>query len=321
MKVFSGSSNKPLAERVAESLKTKLSPLEIFIFPDGERRIRVIDSVVGQDTVVIQSASSMPDVYYMELFFVVDALKRSGAKSVTAVVPYLGYQRQDHVFRDGEAVSLEVIIETLESVGMDKLITFDLHSIKIPELFSIPIVHLSALPIFAEKIKELLGKNAEVAHDPVRRGVSSPRPGDTILVSPDMGGIRRIKILSEMLSNMPFISIVKDRDLITGNIESNKIDTNLPDFKRTAKRAIIVDDMISTGRTIDAAVDLLIKQGIGESVVFATHPVFSNDYKNVLQNSKASGIFVTDTIDVPEEKRFGKLEILSVSKMIAEELK
>src|SRR3990167_6369970 len=241
---------------------------------------------------------------------------------------------------------------------MNKLITFDLHSIKIPELFKIPITHLSALPIFAEKIKQIT-KHARLPHaendahnahfksqfnprslsesrqlndfnsdkggrsafSSFSDGQSSHVLPDTILVSPDMGGIRRIKILSEMLSDMPFISIVKDRDLVTGDIESNKIDTNLPDFKRTAKRAIIVDDMISTGRTIDAAVDLLIKQGIGESVVFATHPVFSNDYKNVLQNSKASGIFVTDTIDVPEEKRFGKLEILSVSKMIAEELK
>src|SRR3989338_3741348 len=212
MKVFSGSSNKPLAEKVARQLNTSLSPLEIFIFPYGERRIRVIDSVVGQDTVVIQSASSMPDVYYMELFFVVDALKRSGAKSVTAVVPYLGYQRQDHVFRDGEAVSLEVIIKTLESVGMNKLITFDLHSIKIPELFKIPIVHLSALSLFAEKIKEI----ARGPVIPPRRDTSAtPRlSNDTILVSPDMGGIRRIKILSEMLSNMPFISIVKDRDLM-----------------------------------------------------------------------------------------------------------
>src|SRR3989338_8012806 len=155
MKVFSGSSNKPFAEKVAKSLNTSLSPLEIFIFPDGERRVRVIDRMVGQDTVVVQSTSPNPDTAYMELFFIVDALKRSGAKSVTAVIPYLGYQRQDHVFRDGEAVSLEVIIETLESVGMDKLITFDLHSIKIPELFSMPIVHLSALPIFAEKIRQL----------------------------------------------------------------------------------------------------------------------------------------------------------------------
>ncbi|MEK7502546.1 MAG: ribose-phosphate pyrophosphokinase [Patescibacteria group bacterium] len=304
MKVFSGSSNKPLAEKVAGQLNTSLSPLEIFIFPDGERRVRVIDRVVEQDTVVIQSTSPNSDTAYMELFFIVDALKRSGAKSVTAVIPYLGYQRQDHVFRTGEAVSLEVIIETLESVGMNKLITFDLHSIKIPELFKIPIVHLSALPIFAQKIKEIF-----------------PDFKNSILVSPDMGGIRRIKILSEMLSDMPYISIVKDRDLETGNIKSNKIDTNLPDFKKEVKRAIIADDMISTGRTIDAAVDLLIEQGIEESVVFATHPVFSNDYKNILQNSKVSKVFVTDTINVPDEKMFEKLEILSVAGEIAKEIK
>lgn len=305
MRVFSGSSNKPLAEKVAKQLNTNLSPLEIFIFPDGERRIRAIDKVVGQDTVVVQSTSPNPDVAYMELFFIVDALKRSGARSVTAVVPYLGYQRQDHVFRDGEAVSLEVIIETLESVGMDKLITFDLHSIKIPELFKIPIAHLSALSIFAEKIKELYPDYKK----------------DSVLVSPDMGGIRRIKILSEMLSNMPFISIVKDRDLVTGNIESNKIDTNLPDFKKEVKRAIIVDDMISTGRTIDAAVDLLIEQGIEESVVFATHPVFSNDAINILENSKVSKVFVTDAIEVPRGKTFPKLEILSIASEIAKNLR
>ncbi len=310
MKIFSGSSNKLLAQKVAKSLNINLSPLEIFIFPDGERRVRVVDRVVDEDTVVVQSTSPTPDVYYMELFFIVDALKRSGAKSVTAVVPYLGYQRQDHVFRDGEAVSLEVIIETLESIGMDKLITFDLHSIKIPELFSIPIVHLSALSVFAEKIKEITSGKSNFFEF-----------NDTILVSPDMGGIRRIKILSEMLSDMPYISIVKDRDLKTGNIKSNKIDIDSSQWKKTAKRAIIVDDMISTGRTIDAAVDLLIKSGIQESFVFATHPVFSNSSRNILENSKVSKIFVTDSIEVLKEKKFSKLAILSMSGLIAEELR
>src|SRR3989344_2603128 len=305
MKIFSGSSNKPLTAKIAKELDLKLSDTEIFIFPDGERRVRILENVVDEDVVVIQTTSPNPDTNYIELFFLVDAAKRSGAKSITAVIPYLGYQRQDHVFRDGEAVSLEVIIETLEAVGMDKLITFDLHSIKIPELFSIPIVHLSALPIIAEKIKE----------------IATPHfLKDTILVSPDMGGIRRIKILSELLSNMTFISIVKDRDLVSGDIKSNRIDSASSGWKKRVKRAIIVDDMISTGRTIASAVDLLVKNGIEENIVFATHPVFSNDAKNILQNLRASKIFVTDTIDVPEEKRFGKLEILSISEMIAKEL-
>lgn len=309
MKVFSGSSNKPLAEKVARQLNTSLSPLEIFIFPDGERRVRVIDRVVDEDTVVVQTTSPLADTHYMELFFIVDALKRSGAKSVTAVVPYLGYQRQDHVFRDGEAVSLGVIIETLESIGMDRLVTVDLHSIKIPELFSIPIVHLSALPIFVEKIKEIASEQ------------SSSIFKDTILVSPDMGGIRRIKILSELLGNIPYVSIIKNRDLATGDIVSNRFDTSTSEWKNKIKRAIIVDDMISTGRTIVSAIDLLIKNGIKENLVFATHPVFSGDARNILQNSKASKISVTDTIDVPDEKRFLKLEVLSVSEMIAREIK
>ncbi|MBI2031928.1 MAG: ribose-phosphate pyrophosphokinase [Candidatus Levybacteria bacterium] len=341
MKIFSGSSNKPLAEKIAKELKISLSPLEIDIFPDGEKRVRVVDKVINEDTVVIQTTSPNPNDCYMELFFIVDALKRSGAKTVTAVVPYLGYQRQDHIFRDGEAVSLEVIVETLESVGMNRLITLDLHSVKIPELFSIPIVHLSALPIFAEKIKEIL-RSAEVAREnfPVRNArkvsseipksdsvnarnenfESSPRINDTILVSPDMGGIRRIKLLSEMLDNMSYVSIIKDRDLATGNIESNRVDVSGQEWKKGVKTAIIVDDMISTGRTIAAAADLLRKNSIEKILVFVTHPVLSNDAKNILESSKVSKIYVTDSINVPREKGFDKLEILSVSGKIAKEL-
>ncbi|OGH21545.1 MAG: hypothetical protein A2958_02335 [Candidatus Levybacteria bacterium RIFCSPLOWO2_01_FULL_38_13] len=337
MKIFSGSSNKPLTAKIAKELDLKLSDTEIFIFPDGERRVRILENVVDEDVVVIQTTSPNPDTYYIELFFLVDAAKRSGAKSITAIVPYLGYQRQDHVFREGEAVSLEVIIETLEAVGMDRLITLDLHSIKIPELFKISIVHLSALPIFAEKIRQLsvLGNQlSETGRSVIGSSVQTNRrqinqnpktenrkpTTDCLLVSPDMGGIRRIKILSELLFDAPFVSVVKDRDLKTGEVKSSRFDRDLG-FKKDKKRAIIVDDMISTGRTIKAACDLVWSAGIEEIYVFATHPVFSNDYKNILQNSKAGKIFVTDTIDVPEEKRFGKLEILSVSKMIAEELK
>lgn len=304
MKVFSGSSNKPLAEKIAKNLGLKLSPCEIFVFPDGERRIRILEKVVDENVVIIQTTSPLPDKNYMELFFLVDAAKRSGAKSITVVVPYLGYQRQDHVFREGEAVSLEVIAETLEATGINKLIVFDLHSIKIPENFSILVVHLSALPIFAERIKKLF-KDYK----------------DSVLISPDMGGIRRIKILSELLDNMPYVAIVKNRNLESGEIESNSFDTEDLNFAKKVKRAIIVDDMISTGRTIVAAVDLLVKNGIEENYVFATHPVFSNESKEILQNSKLAKIFVTDTIKIPENKKFKKLEILSVAGEIAVEIK
>lgn len=298
MLIFSGLSNKPLAEDLAEQLNKELSPLEIVVFPDGEKRVRVVGKVVGEKVVVVQPTSTPPDQNYMELFFIVDALKRSGASEITAVVPYLGYERQDHVFRDGEAVSLEVIVETLQRVGVNKLVAFDLHSIKVPELFTIPVLHLSALDLFAEKIREL---------------------GSTenfVLVTPDMGGIRRIKILSEKLGNIPYATIEKNRDLETGEIGDSFLDGDVKD-----KTAIIVDDMISTGRTIIAAEEILLKNGAGKMFVFATHAVFSGNATELLKSSKAEKIYVTDTIFIPKDKQFDKLEVLSVAKIIAKGLK
>lgn len=154
MKIFSGSSSIDLAEEIAISINLILSSFELTVFTDGERRLRVLENVVDEDVIIIQSAGMPIDQNYMELFFMIDAINRSGAKSITIVVPYLGYQRQDHVFRDGEARSIEVIIKIIESMNIDKIVVLDLHSIKIPELFSIPMIHLSALSIFANRIKK-----------------------------------------------------------------------------------------------------------------------------------------------------------------------
>lgn len=305
MKIFSGSANKPLAEKIAKKLELKVSSLDVYVFPDGEKRVRVVDRVVDEDCIVVQPTNPPVDPNYMELFFIVDALKRSGARSIVAVVPYLGYQRQDHIFRDGEAVSLEVIIETLESIGITGLITFDLHSVRIPDLFSIPVMHLSALPLFAQKIKELSVNSEQLSIN------------SSVLVSPDMGGIARIKKLSEILDNMPYASIVKDRDLVSGSVSSEKIEgTDV-----SGKTAFIVDDMISSGGTIVAACELLQKKKASKIYVFATHAVFSEDAPEVLQATNAEKIYVTDSIHVAEKKRFAKLEILSISSMIAEQLK
>ena len=298
MKIFSGTSNKPLAQKIAKNLGLSLSSLEVFIFPDGEKRIRILDKVLDEDVCVVQSTSSPTDVNYMELFFIIDALKRSGAKSITAIVPYFGYQRQDHQFRQGEAVSVKVIAEILEKLGISKLIALDLHSIKIKEAFNIPVVHLSALSIFAKFIKEKAwDKNSAT------------------LVSPDMGGIRRIKILSAMLNNMPYAVIEKNRDLNSGKVTMRRISGKI---KRTV---IIVDDMISSGGTIVTASELLKRNGVGEIVVFATHPVFSDKAPKILQESGVSSVYVTDTIFAPESKRFPKLTILSVGEMIADNLR
>jgi len=295
VKIFSGTSNKPLAQKVAKKLGTELSPLEIHIFPDKEKRVRVLEKVADENCVVIQSASPDPDSNYMELFFIVDALKRSGAKTIKAVIPYLGYQRQDHMFREGEAVSLAVIATLLKWGGVDEVISFDLHSIKIPEIFKIKLTHLSALSLFAAEIRKM-GKS-------------------TMLVSPDMGGIRRIKLLSGILNNMPYVVIEKNRDLVSGKVTMSGISGEI---KGTA---IIVDDMISTGNTIVTASELLKKNGAENIYVFATHAVFSKDAPKILSSPAIKKVFVTDTIDISKSKRFPKLEIVTVAEMIADNIK
>lgn len=286
-----------LALDVAKKLHLTLSPVEIFVFPDLEKRIRIKEPVVGETCVVVQSASIPPDENYMELFIMIDALKRSGAEFVKVLIPYLGYQRQDHVFRDGEAVSLEVIAEILKSVGASEVITFDLHSPKIPEVFSIPVKHLSALPIFAERIKKDF--NLE----------------EIVLVSPDMGGIRRIKDVSEALGNIPFATVTKNRDLATGEINDSNLDGDV-----RGKTAVIVDDMISTGKTMVEAAEILLENGAKKVFVFATHAVFARDAGKLLQNSKIEKIVTTDTIAVPAYNQFPKLEILSVAEVAAKAL-
>lgn len=290
-KIFSGSSSLPLAQKVCDILGLPLSPLEIKVFSDGEKRFRVTDSVLEKDCVIFQSTCPPVDENYMELFFTIDGLKRSGAKSITVVMPYFGYQRQDHVFRSGEAVSLEVIVKILESLGVSKVISFDLHSIKIPELFNIPFVHLSALPLFGQMMEK----------------------GNSVLVSPDMGGIRRVEQISNM-TGLPYVVIDKDRDLETGKINDVRIEGEV------AENAFIVDDIIASGKTIIAASNLLKSKGAKKVTVLATHGVLSANAVPDLENSSIDKIIISDSVDI-SGKNFDKLEIVSIAPLIAEEIK
>ncbi|MEN9406874.1 MAG: hypothetical protein RLZZ455_90 [Candidatus Parcubacteria bacterium] len=290
MKIFAGSAGRQLGSAVAEGLGIRLSEVEHHVFPDGEQRIQLRDDIVDQDVVIVQSTGMPTDQHYIELFLLLDGATRNGAKSVTAVIPYIGYSRQDHVFRTGEARSLEVMINAIEVNGATRVIGFDFHSIKTPELFTLPVTHLSALPLFAAEIK----KNGWIDNE-------------TVLVSPDMGGLRRLSQLSEMLGGMETTSVEKNRDLTTGSIDASGV------HGKIKKRCLIVDDMISSGKTIVQAARILIEGGAEDVAIFATHAVFSEDAAKLLQDSPASHVFVTDTIEVPEEKQFSKLTTLSVA--------
>lgn len=287
--------NIGLSENVAKALGVELFYPEIDVFADGEKRVRVAEDVVGENVLILKSLFTPVDDNVIKLAFTVDAAKRSGAEQVVALVPYLGYSRGDHVFRSGEAVSLEVVIRILQVNGVDKIAFVDPHSIKIPEMFSIPATSLSALTLFADRIREI-----------------EPDTSTITLVSPDMGGIRRIKILSELLDNANYACINKDRDLKTGTISMSGTEG---EFQGTC---FVVDDMIATGGTIVQAATYLKKEkGITDVYLVATHPLMYGKAVSLLKESEVKGVIVMDTVDIPIEKQFSKLEVISCAPLLA----
>lgn len=297
MILFGDKLNKSLSEGLASEFKTPLFFPDITVFPDGERRVRLNDIVVGQDVTFLKTSSvtSNIDSFIIETAFLIDAIKRSGAEKIIGIIPYIPYSRADHIFRDGEAVPLEVVISMLEKAGLDRIIFVDPHTIKMPEMFSIEVVNLSALGLFAEKIKEI-GFHKD----------------SSVIVSPDMGGLRRMEQLSEMLEGLSFVSIEKERNYESGNLSVSKVHGEIK------KTCFIIDDIISSGKTIAQAVEKLIELGAEKVYVFATHPIFAGDAVSLLQNSKIDKVYVTDSLPVPEAKRFEKLEVLGLSHILSQ---
>lgn len=295
---FGDLSNKSLSESIAKGMSLSVSYPDITVFPDGERRVRVNESVLDQEILFLKTCNSTLDSYVLETAFLIDAFKRSGASKVTGIIPYLPYSRADHVFRDGEAVPLEVVIKMLEGAGLSKILFVDPHTIKMPEMFSIEVGNLSALEIFANKIKEI-GYDKE----------------NSVIVSPDMGGLRRMKQLSKMVDDMPFASVEKERNYDNGKISAKEIHGEIK------KTCFVIDDIISSGRTIVQAVEQIMAQGAEKIYVFATHPILSENASSILENCKVEKIFVSDSIPISKEKQFEKLEILSLSPIIVLQLR
>ena len=290
--------NKGLSENLAKLTGFELFYPDVKVFADGEKRVRFEKEVLDETVLVVKSHGIPTDSNVLETLFLLDALKRSGATKLIGIISYLGYMRADHMFRTGEAVPLEVVIGLLESNHLDEIVIIDPHSIKIPELFKITVHNLSAIHVFAKKIKELQGNNGEIS-----------------IVSPDMGGIRRLDLLSEELGGVNKVIINKDRDLETGSIT---VRISEGEIKGTC---FIVDDIISTGKTIVDSVDVLLENGAEEVYIMATHPVFAPGASKLLKNSKAKKVYVTDTIEVSEEDKFENLEVLSVADLISQVVK
>ncbi len=292
--LFSGTSNIPLAQAVAKLLHTTLGDIDLRRFADGEIRPWIQEDVRDKTVFVVESLSYPMDEYVMELALIGDAIRRSAPKTMVAVIPYMGYARQDKQHRTGEPVSARVIAKFIEVSKFKEVITVDLHNDAIVGFFQIPVSNISALEVLTNEVKKI-----SLAHP--------------VVVSPDVGGVKRARNLAYAL-DVPMVVMEKKRFLDRHDTsESFQI---IGDVK--GMDAIIVDDVISTGGTIAQSATSLKDAGTRSVTVLASHAVFAGEAVRKLSDSPIDTLAVTDTIKLPKEKLFSKLRTVSVAPLIAD---
>ncbi|OGK18311.1 hypothetical protein A3G67_03385 [Candidatus Roizmanbacteria bacterium RIFCSPLOWO2_12_FULL_40_12] len=307
MKLFSGTSNPSLTKKVSDLLKIPLSKTEVKNFDNSEVRVRILDDVTDQACVIIQTTSNPTNSSLMELFFYCDGLKRGEAKKIIGVIPYFGYARQNIQHREGEAVSVNVVIRFLETVGFDEICAFDIHDEGTGGIFSIPFHNLSALPSLATSVKDYLTKR-------------KVHKENIVVASPDQGGVERARIFGEAFfgnDNFSLVVVEKKRDL--ENIhKSHTVDLH---GEVLGKTVILVDDIVTSGGTLLNAASLCLKKGAKSVLAVIVHPDFSKKAPKKIQQSALQAFFTTDTINLDPSKKFDKLKVVSIAPLIAGELK
>jgi ribose-phosphate pyrophosphokinase len=306
MKIFSGTSHPALSEEVAKIIGLPLAKAEVVRFTNSEVKVTIQEDVKDETCVVIQTTSNPSDTNLMELFFFCDALKRSEAKKVIAVVPYLAYARQNIQHRPGEDVSLNLIIRFLESVGFSEVYVFDIHDEGSEGIFSIPFKNLSALPTMGDEIKNYLGRDFQK---------------ETItIVSPDQGGIERARDLGEyFFGDDEFNSATINKKRDEDHIHQSEALVLYGDVKD--KVAVIVDDICTSGGTLIHAADLCMKNGAKKVIAAITHHDFSPGVSENIQNSSIEKFFTSNSMPLPKEYVVDKLQEVSIASVIADTLK
>ncbi len=295
--VFTGNANKDLAKKVASNLGLKLGEATVGSFSDGETMLELLENVRGKDVFILQSTSFPTNDNLMEIMVMVDALRRSSAARITAAIPYLGYSRQDRRPRSARvAITAKVVANMLTGVGVDRLLTMDLHSDQIQGFFEIPVDNIYATPVLLEDLKK---QSYE----------------DAVIVSPDVGGVVRARAMAKILGSD--LAIIDKRRPKPNVSEVMNIigDVN-------GRTCIIVDDIVDTANTLCEAALALKKKGAEKVVAYATHPIFSGKAIESIQSSELDEIVITDTITL-EKNALGcqKIRQLSVAKILAETIK
>ena len=297
MKILTGNSNKNLSHKISKYLKNKLVNSSIRKFSDGEIYIEINENIRGNSIFIIQSVSSPANDNLMELLLCIDALKRSSAKNITAVIPYFGYARQDRKVVPRTSISAKLVSNLITNSGADRVVTLDLHSGQIQGFFDIPVDNLFATPIFARHIKRKI------------------KTRNMICVAPDVGGTARARALGKMLN--VGLAIVDKRRPAPGKSVVMNVIGNVKD-----KTCIIVDDIIDSGGTIVNAAKILKQRGARDVHVYVSHGVLSGDAVEKIRKSQIKNLVITDTIDNSQKvKKAKNIEILTISNLVGEAIK
>ncbi len=297
MKLLTGNSNKNLSQKISKFLKTKLVHSSIKKFSDGEIYIEIKENIRGNSIFIVQSVSAPANDNLMELLLCIDALKRSSAKNITAVIPYFGYARQDRKVAPRTSISAKLVSNLITEAGADRVVTVDLHAGQIQGFFDLPVDNLFATPIFARHVKKRI------------------RNKNLICVSPDVGGVERSRALARKLDIG--IAIIDKRRSAPGKSQVMNVIGNVKN-----KTCIIVDDIIDSGGTIVNAAQALINRGAKEVHVYITHGVLSGEAVEKIKKSRIKNLVITDTIDNSGKIKNAKnIEVLSISNLLGEAIK
>ena len=296
--IFTGTANPELANEVAKILGMNISSADIGYFSDGEIKVEIQENVRGHDTFVIQPTCSPTNKNVMEVMLIADALKRSSASRITAVVPYYGYARQDRRVRSARVpISAKVVADMFRSVGIDRVLTVDLHSETIQGFFDMPADNVYATGLMVQDIKIQSKGNME----------------DVVVVSPDVGGVVRSRALAKQLDGSE-LAIIDKRRAAANESEVMNI---IGDVK--GKICIVPDDIIDTAGTLCNAVEALKKEGAASVKAYITHPVLSGPAIERISNSSMDELVVTNSIPLSQEgKKCSKIRVISLAPTIAE---
>ena len=295
IKIFAANSNPDLAAKIAEKLELPVGKSSVGMFSDGEISVNIYETVRGSDVFVVQSTCEPVNDHLMEMLIMIDAFKRASAGRVTAVIPYMGYARQDRKAKARDPISAKLVADLIATAGADRVLTMDLHAAQIQGFFNIPVDHLLGVPILAPYYAKKFGRDRE----------------DVVVVSPDLGSVTRARNFAQRL-NVPLAIIDKRRP--KANV--SEVMNIIGDVKD--KTVILVDDMIDTAGTITHGAQALMDHGAKEVYSCCTHPVLSGPAIERIEASPIKELLVLDTIALPPEKKIDKIKIKSVAPVFAE---